>query len=152
MTACRRSSDVLPLPWERAGERVNAKAPRGRGNLGASKTAGEWPMRWTSALLAVGLAVAYPVAAQDSKAWLEAQNLDAVDTKGFQEFEAVVARNKGAKDAKNGEDRVVIFKQGKPHWQSNPKETDPGSRWPIHSIGRDLDGDGQPDVHFRSHT
>ena len=109
-------------------------------------------MRWTSALLAVGLAVAYPVAAQDSKAWLESQNLDAVDTKGFQEFEAVVARNKGAKDAKDGEDRVVIFKQGKPLWQSNPKETDPGSRWTIHSIGRDLDGDGQPDVHFSSHT
>jgi hypothetical protein len=37
-------------------------------------------------------------------------------------------------------------------WQSNPKETDPGSRWTIHSMGRDLDGDGFPDLHLTSHT
>ena len=109
-------------------------------------------MRWTSLLLVAGIAVAYPVSAQDSKAWLEAQNLDAMDTKTFQEFDVVVARLKGAKDAKDGEDRVIIFAKGKPAWQSNPKETDPGSRWTVHSIGRDLDGGGQPDVHFSSHT
>jgi hypothetical protein len=109
-------------------------------------------MRWTSALLAAGIAVAYPASAQDPKAWLEAQNLDAMDTKTFQEFDVVVARLKGAKDAKDGEDRVIIFGKGKPAWQSNPKETDPGSRWTVHSIGRDLDGDGHPDVHFSSHT
>src|ERR1700694_858025 len=109
-------------------------------------------MHWTYALFAVGLAVAFPAAAQDSKAWLESQNLDALDTKTFQEFDVVVARLKGAKDAKDGEDRVIIFAKGKPAWQSNPKETDPGSRWTVHSIGRDLDGDGQPDVHFSSRT
>jgi hypothetical protein len=109
-------------------------------------------MRWTSALLFAVIAVVFPVSAQDSKAWLESQNLDAVDTKTFQEFDVVVARLKGAKDAKDGEDRVIILAKGKPAWQSNPKETDPGSRWTLHSIGRDLDGDGQPDVHFSSQS
>jgi hypothetical protein len=64
----------------------------------------------------------------------------------------VVARVAGATSAVDGQDRVVLLKQGKPLWQSNPKETDPGSRWTIHSIGRDLDGDGQPDLHLSSHT
>ena len=50
--------------------------------------------------LAMGLAaLAVPAFAQDSKAWLEAQGLEAVDSKSHQEFEAVVARLKGAKDA-----------------------------------------------------
>ncbi len=98
------------------------------------------------AVLALGLAVAGGVRAQDAKAWLESQGLEAVDTKPFQEFEVVVAR------PKEGDARVAILRQGKALWQSNPKETDPGSRWTVHSIGRDLDGDGQPDVHFSSHS
>jgi hypothetical protein len=102
--------------------------------------------------LAMGLAMAAPAFAQDSKAWLDSQGLEAVDTKSHQEFEAVVARIKGEKDAATGQDRVVIFKQGKPAWQSSPKETEPGSRWTLHSMGKDLDGDGQPDLHFSSFT
>jgi hypothetical protein len=98
------------------------------------------------------LALSLPADAQDSKAWLEAQNLDAVDTKSHEEIEVVVARNKGAKDAADGGDRVVVLRQGKPLWQSNPKETDPGSRWTLHSVGKDLDGDGTPDAHFSSHN
>jgi hypothetical protein len=100
------------------------------------------------AALAAAIATALPSAAQDSKAWLEAQNLEATSTKGFNEFEAVVAHTKGAP----ADQRAIVLKQGKPIWQSNPKETDPGSRWTLHSIGRDLDGNGQPDVHFSSHT
>jgi hypothetical protein len=97
---------------------------------------------------AMVVTVAPLASAQDSKAWLEAQGLDAADTKTFAEFEAVVARPKGG-----GEERAVVFgKQGKPVWQSNPKETDPGSKWTLHSIGRDLDGNGQPDVHFSTFT
>ena len=107
-------------------------------------------MRITALLLS--LAVAMPAHAQDAKAWLEAQGLEAADVKPFQEFEAVVARLKGAKDAKSGEERVVVLRQGKPLWQSNPKETDPGSKWTLHSVGRDLDGNGQPDMHFSSHS
>ena len=107
-------------------------------------------MRFTALLLC--LAVATPAAAQDAKAWLEAQGLEAADLKPFQEFEAVVARVKGAKDAKSAEERVVVLRQGKPVWQSNPKETDPGSKWTLHSVGRDLDGNGQPDMHFSSHS
>ena len=42
--------------------------------------------------------------------------------------------------------------KGKPAWQSNPKETDPGSKWTIVSMGRDLEGKGQPDVHFSTNT
>lgn len=105
-------------------------------------------MRWNSALLVAAIAVVNPAFAQDSKAWLEAQNLGAKSSKGYEEFEVLVAFTKGTP----ADERVVVFKQGKPMWQSNPKETDPGSRWTVHSIGRDLDGNGQPDVHFSSHT
>jgi hypothetical protein len=101
---------------------------------------------------AMGIAVAGSATAQDSKSWLQGQGLEAVDRKSHQEFEAVVARVAGAKDAASGQDRVVVLRQGKPVWQSNPKETDPGSRWTLHSMGRDLDGDGQPDLHLSSHT
>lgn len=97
-------------------------------------------------------AVAMPAVAQDAKTWLESQGLATGEVKSYQEFEAVVARVKGATDPKATEERVVVLKQGKPLWQSNPKETDPGSKWTIHSIGRDLDGDGQPDMHFSSHS
>ena len=100
---------------------------------------------------ALAIAIATPAAAQDAKAWLEAQGLDALDVKAFQEFEVAVARPKGA-DAKTAEQRVVVLSKGKPAWQSNPKETEPGSRWTVHALGRDLDGDGQPDLHLSSHS
>ena len=32
----------------------------------------------------------------------------------------------------------------------NPKETEPGSKWTLSSVGRDLDGDGQADLHISS--
>ena len=101
---------------------------------------------------ALALVAALPCGAQDAKTWLESQGLEAVDSKTFQDLEVVVARLKGAKDSKTGEDRVVIIAKGKPVWQSNPKETDPGSRWTLHSVGKDLDGDGHPDMHFSSHS
>jgi hypothetical protein len=102
--------------------------------------------------VAMGLAMAFTASAQDARTWLQSQGLEAIDSKAFEEFEAVVARVSGAKDAASGEDRVVLLRQGKLLWQSNPKETDPGSRWTLHSIGKDLDGDGQPDLHLSSHT
>ena len=100
---------------------------------------------------ALAIACAAPAAAQDAKAWLEAQGLEAVDVKSFQELEVAVARQKGA-DPKQAEQRVVVLSKGKPAWQSNPKETEPGSRWTVHALGRDIDGDGQPDLHLSSHT
>ena len=109
-------------------------------------------MRIFHAILGALLAFAPLVHAQDTRAWLQAQGLEVVDEKTFQEFDAVVARIAGAKDAASGQERVVLLKQGKPVWQSNPRETEPGSRWTIHSIGRDLDGDGNPDLHFSSYT
>jgi hypothetical protein len=105
-------------------------------------------IRIAAALLAMALAA--PAAAQDAKAWLEAQGLEPVDVKSFQEYEVAVGRAKGA-DAKTAEQRVVVLRQGKPAWQSNPKETDPGSRWMVHAI-RDIDGDNNPDLHLSSHT
>jgi hypothetical protein len=109
-------------------------------------------MRIFRALVAAALACAAMTGAQaqDTAAWLQSQGLEAVDTKTFQDFDAVVARIAGAKDAASGQERLVLLKQGKPVWQSNPRETEPGSRWTIHSIGRDLDGDGTPDAHFAS--
>jgi hypothetical protein len=110
-------------------------------------------MRFTVLAAALAAALAVPsVHAQDAKAWLESQNLEAGDLKTFNEFEAVVARVKGAKDAKTADERVVLLAKGKPVWQSNPKETDPGSKWTIHALGRDLDGDGKPDFHISSHS
>jgi hypothetical protein len=109
-------------------------------------------------LLVIALSVALPCAAQDAKTWLEKENLDALETKTVEDLEIVVARNKGAKNPKDGEDRVIVFapagkaKQLQPVWQSNPKETDPGSRWTLHSVGKDLNGDGKPDMHFSSHS
>jgi hypothetical protein len=101
-------------------------------------------LRW---LAIVAAAFAPAAFGQDAAAWLEAQGLAAVTTKTFNEFDAVVAK---AKDG--GEQRAIIFAKGKPAWQSNPKETEPGAKWTIHSIGRDLDGNGQPDVHLSVHS
>src|SRR4051812_13085891 len=101
---------------------------------------------------ALACAAAVTVHAQDTRAWLQSQGLEAVDSKTYQEFDAVVARVAGATDAASRQERVVLLKQGKPVWQSNPRESEPGSRWKVHSIGRDLDGDGLPDVHFSSYT
>lgn len=103
-------------------------------------------MRWTAALL-VAAAAAIPAYGQDSKAWLEKENLVAVASKTFAEFEAVIAT-----PTAGGDQRAAILVKGKPAWQSNPKETDPGSKWAIVSIGRDLEGKGQPDVHFSINT
>ena len=101
-------------------------------------------------LMALALAWALPANAQDAKAWLEAQNLEAADIKQVLDLEVAVARVKGAKDPKAAEERVVILRNGKPVWQTNAKETEPGSKWTIHSAGKDLDGDNQPDVHISS--
>jgi len=101
-------------------------------------------------LLALGMAVALQANAQDAKAWLEAQGLEAADIKTYEDYEIVVARVKGAKDLKEAAERVAILRKGKPVWQSNPKETEPGSKWTLHSIGRDLDGDGKGDMHISS--
>jgi hypothetical protein len=110
-------------------------------------------------VLAVAATLALPVLAAkapepvlDTKAWLESQGLESTDIKAFGEFEAAVAHLKGNADPKTSEERVVVIKKGKPVFQTNPKQTDPGSKWTILSIGRDLDGDGQPDMHFSSHS
>jgi hypothetical protein len=107
-------------------------------------------MNFRQMLLALGLAVALQANAQDARSWLESQGLEAGDLKTFQDYEVVVARVKGAKDAKEAEERVAVLRQGKIVWQTNPRETEPGSRWTIHAVGRDLDGDGQVDLHISS--
>ncbi len=94
-------------------------------------------------------ALAMPLAAgaQDAKSWLQSQGLEPVEVKAFQEFEVGVGK---AKDAK--EQKIVVLAKGKPVWQSNAKENEPAVRWAVHSIGNDIDGDGQPDLHFSGHT
>jgi len=103
-------------------------------------------LRWLASAALAFVPVAF---AQDAgtAAWLEKEGLDAASTKSLSEFDAVIARPKGG-----GDERAIIFAKGKPMWQSNPKETEPGSKWTINSIGRDLDGNGQPDVHFSANT
>jgi hypothetical protein len=99
------------------------------------------------AIAFLALAFALPAGAQDAKAWLEKEGLDAVDTKTFNEYEAVIAKPKAG-----GEQKAVIIVKGKVAWQSTAKDADPGSRWTIVSMGRDLAGNGQPDVHFSVNT
>ncbi len=99
--------------------------------------------------LAAPLAHAAPPAPADSKAWLEAEGLEAVATKEHQEFEAIVARVKGAKDAAGAQERVAVFAKGRLAWQSGPKDlVEPAVKFTLHSLGRDLDGSGQPQLHF----
>jgi len=104
--------------------------------------------RWRMILVAIAAIGAGRALAQDSKAWLESQGLEAGESKEYQEYEVVVAHPKGTP----AEQRVVIFKQGKPAWESGPKDSEPGARWTVHSIGRDLDGDGSPDLHLSTFT
>ena len=67
-------------------------------------------MRWIAMAFWMLAGASVPAFAQDSKAWLESQGLEAVDTKSFNEFEAVVARATAG-----GEQRAIIFgKAGKP--------------------------------------
>jgi hypothetical protein len=96
---------------------------------------------------------AMPAAAQDSAAWLESQGLEAAASKSFQDYEALVARVKGAKDAGAAQERVALFRQGKLVWQSSEKElVEPAARFALHSLGRDLDGSGQPHLHFSAYS
>ena len=110
-------------------------------------------MRWLRFIPAAmaGLVMASAFA-QDPGTWLESQGLEASDTKTFEEFVAVVAHVKGPTDPAAGAERVVVFRQGKPVLETSAKEAPAGSRWSIRSIGRDLDGDGEPDLHLSSFT
>ena len=100
-----------------------------------------------SVLIILAILAVVPVHAQESKAWLESQGLEAAANKEFQEYEAVVARVKGAKDSLAAQERIVLFRQGKVAWQTNPKElVEPATRFTLHSLGRDINGDGQPDL------
>lgn len=104
-------------------------------------------------LIVLAALSADPALAQESKAWLEAQGLEASSSKSFLEYEAIVAQVKGAKDPVAAQERVVVFRQGKLAWQTNPKElVEPAARFTLHSLGRDLDGDGQPDLHFSGYS
>ena len=96
---------------------------------------------------------AAPAGPQDSKSWLESQGLEAAASTEFQEFEAIVARGKGATDAQSAQERVVVFAKGKLAWQSNPKElVEPAQKFTLHSLGRDFDGSGQPQLHFSGYS
>jgi hypothetical protein len=94
-----------------------------------------------------------PAAPPDSKSWLESQGLEAAASKEFQEFEAIVARVKGAKDAASAQERIAVFAKGRLVWQTNPKElAEPVAKYALHSLGRDLDGSGQPQLHFSGYS
>ena len=85
--------------------------------------------------------------AQDAAAWLASQGLEPRDVKAYEDMEVAIGRAK-----EGGEERAAVLKQGKPLWQSTPKDAEPGSRWTIVSVGRDLDGNGHPDAHLTSFT
>src|SRR6185437_8372185 len=118
-----------------------------------ARTSEDPHMRWLrfvpAAMAGLVMASAF---AQDPNAWLESPGLEATDTKPFEEFVAVVAHVKGAAQPAAAEERVVLFRQGKPVLETSAKDAPAGSRWTIRSIGRDLDGDGEPDLHLSSFT
>lgn len=82
--------------------------------------------------------------AQNAAAWLASQGLVPRDVKTFEDLEMAVA--KGA----SGDEKVVVLRGARPLWQSGPKDAEPGSKWTIHSVGRDLGGDGHPAAHLTS--
>ena len=110
-----------------------------------------WQGMFAGLMAVASLALAGSALAQDSKAWLESQGLEAGGAKTYEDYEAVVAHVKGA-TGPAAQERVVVFKQGKPVWQTNPKDAEPGARWTLHSVGRDLEGDGQPDLHISRYS
>lgn len=85
--------------------------------------------------------------AQDAAAYLASQGYDARDVKTFEDLEIAVARPKPGTE---GDEKVIVLRQGKPVWQTGPKDAEPGAKWTIHSVGRDLNGDGHPDAHITS--
>jgi hypothetical protein len=104
-------------------------------------------------VLAAALVLPLGVQAQDSKSWLEAQGLEAGEPKVLQDLEIVIARVKGVTDPKQAQERIIVFAKGKPVWQTSAKENDPAIvKWTLHIVGTDLDGDGQPDMHFSGNT
>lgn len=96
-------------------------------------------------LLAATLLIATPAFAQDAKSWLESQGLDPVEVKAFQDFEVAVGK---PRDPAAKEQRIAVLAKGKLAWQSTPKEVEGAAKISLHSVGNDLDGDGQPDLHF----
>jgi hypothetical protein len=67
----------------------------------------------------------------------------AQDAKVFEDLEIAVVKG-------DGDEKVVVQKAGKVLWQSGPKDAAPGSKWSIHALGKDLNGDGHPDMHLTS--
>lgn len=100
--------------------------------------------RKSAATLLLALLPCGAALAQDTAAWLASQGLEARETKTFEDMDIVVTK------PKDGEERVVVLRQGKPLWQSGPKDAEPHSKWTLHAIGRDLSGDGHPDAHLTS--
>ncbi len=104
------------------------------------------PRRLAMPLLIALAAIASCANAQDTRTWLESQGLESSDVKTFEDIDVAVAHAKGSNEGQ----KVVVLRQGKPLWQTGPKDAEPGSKWTIQSVGRDLDGDGHPDAHVVS--
>lgn len=102
-------------------------------------------MKTRTALLFAFALQAGGALAQDAAAWLASQGLERRDVKTYEDMEIVVGRPAGG-----GDEKVAVLRQGKPLWQSNGKDAEPGSKWTIQSVGRDLNGDGHPDAHLTS--
>ena len=104
------------------------------------------------ALFAFILAAAVSAAAQapvpEVVAQLDAAGLDVDKSLAYEDLVAVVAYVKGAKDPVAAQQRLIVFKQAKKVWESTDKEVPAGSRIELKSMGRDLTGDGQPDLLF----
>jgi len=96
-------------------------------------------------MMIAALAFTGAAAAQDAQTWIASQGLEAVEVKPFQDLEIVVAKAAGSK-----EQRLAILQKGKPVFQTTPKENEGAAKWTLHSMGNDLDGDGQPDLHVSS--
>lgn len=100
----------------------------------------------TKFFILILLAASYSGAAlaQDAAAWIAAQGMEARDVKAFQDLEIVIAK------AADGEEKAAVLRQGKPLWQSGPKDADAHAKWAVHAVGVDITGDGHPDLHLTS--
>ncbi|APV51944.1 hypothetical protein BWI17_21090 [Betaproteobacteria bacterium GR16-43] len=98
-------------------------------------------------VMAGALAFSGGVEAQDAVAWIASQGLEAVEVKPFQDLEVVIAKAPGSKEL-----RFAVLAKGKPVYQSTPKENELAAKLVVHSMGNDLDGDGQPDLHYSTYS
>jgi hypothetical protein len=79
------------------------------------------------------------------KQWAKDRRMEVVQVRSLRNYEAMVVRT--VKD-----EGAVVLIDGIASWESPKDPQAGGMKWTIHDIGRDLDLDGNPDLHLSSQS